>query len=117
MFANAVALLGKQCLCVDKDSKRFSGVAPGKPFVLVGKHPKPFEQSRYRDWLRVRFPNAIVPASQGKAGFRPLGKAGKYAHGLSGKRKKRGWPTSTVSQPRKIICPAHRAFPVCAVPP
>ena len=29
-----------------------------------GSTPQPFEQSRCRGWLRIRFPNAVVPAPQ-----------------------------------------------------
>ena len=111
------SLLGKQCLCVDKDSKRASGVAAGNPFVLVGKHPKPFEQPRCRGWLRVRFPNAIVPASQGKAGLRPLGKSEKCAPGHSGKKKKAGLAKTTLSHPHQTIYPVRCAVPACAAPP
>ena len=35
-----------------------------RSFCLLGSYPKPREQPRSRGWLRVRFTNAIVPASQ-----------------------------------------------------
>ena len=42
------------------------GVAENRSFCLLGSYPKPREQPRGRDWLHVRFTNAIVPASQEK---------------------------------------------------
>ena len=41
-----------------------SGAAGNRSFCLLGSYPKPREQPRSRGWLRVRFTNAIVPASQ-----------------------------------------------------
>ncbi len=46
------ALSGKQGVCIYKRSKRTSSVAAGNPFLLVGKHPKPFEQTVPLVWLR-----------------------------------------------------------------
>ena len=43
-----------------------SGIAGNRSFCLLRSYPKPREQPRDRVWLRVRFPNAIVPASQEK---------------------------------------------------
>ena len=47
-----VPLNGKQGVCIYKRSKRTSSVAAGNPFLLVGKHPKPFEQTVPLVWLR-----------------------------------------------------------------
>ena len=44
-----------------------------RSFCLLGSYPKPREQPRDRGWLRVRFTNAVVPATQGQAGLAPLG--------------------------------------------
>ena len=56
------------------------GVAGNRSFCLLGQRPKPFEQPRCRGWLRVRFPNAVVPVEQGQAGPTPLEKTGKTAN-------------------------------------
>ena len=49
------------------------GVAGNRSFCLLGPYPKPCEQPRCRGWLRVRFTNAVVPATQEQAGLSPLG--------------------------------------------
>ncbi|MFQ7396368.1 MAG: hypothetical protein ACLRNW_00875 [Neglectibacter sp.] len=56
------------------------GVAGNRSFCLLGQRPKPFEQPRCRGWLRVRFPNAVVPVEQGQAGPTPFEKTGKTAN-------------------------------------
>ena len=67
-------LLSKQGICSHKCSKQTSGVAAGCLFLcLLGPYPKPCEQPRCRGWLRVRFTNAVVPATQEQAGLSPLG--------------------------------------------
>ena len=50
-----------------------SGNAGNRSFCLLGPYPKPCEQPRCRGWLRVRFTNAVVPATQEQAGLSPLG--------------------------------------------
>jgi len=62
-------------------------------FCSLGPYPKPREQPRSRGWLRVRFPNAVVPALQGQAGLAPRVEPETTASVFPGKRKKRGWPT------------------------
>lgn len=42
------------------------GIAGNRSFCLLGSYPKPREQPRDRGWLRVRFPNAGIPAAQEK---------------------------------------------------
>lgn len=42
------------------------GDAGNRRFCLLGPYPKPREQPRCRGWLRVRFTNAVVPATQEK---------------------------------------------------
>lgn len=58
------------------------GVAGNRSFCLLGQRPKPFEQPRGRGWLRVRFPNAVVPRAQGQAGPTPFEESGKMANPL-----------------------------------
>ena len=46
------ALIRKQCLCIYKGSKQLFPAMRKPLFLLVGKHPKPFEQTASLVWLR-----------------------------------------------------------------
>ena len=52
-------------------------VAGNRSFCLVGQRAKPFEQLHGRGWLRVREPNAVVPAEQEQARPTPFGESEK----------------------------------------
>ena len=54
------ALLGKQCICSYKCSKRTFSVAAESPFLLVGTASQTLWTAPCRGWLRIRKPNAVV---------------------------------------------------------
>jgi len=66
LFGNSFTTLQAVSLFPQRLETAISGVAENRSFCLLGSYPNPREQPRGRGWLRVRFTNAIVPASQEK---------------------------------------------------
>jgi len=57
----------------------------------LGPYPNPREQPRSRGWLRVRFTNAVVPATAGTGGAFAPWRAGEAADTALLEKEKRGW--------------------------